>query len=138
MTKIFESSKIQIYLSHSAADTVLIHHGHDMTQLMNSLGHIVAFLLLLLFIGPTQNISKQCKKPKMKRLTKSEIMQSERSISLLNLFHQKSLKWIYQSPLPTSIPQNGGYHFPKRLFLSIHGVWRGWNLKKDQCQIKSK
>ena len=74
------------------ADTVLLHYGHDMTQLMNSLGHIVAFLLLLLFIGPTQNISKQCKKPKMKRLTKSEIMQSERSISLLNLFHQKSPK----------------------------------------------
>ena len=31
-------------------------------------------------------------------LNKSAFMQSERSISLLNLFHQKSPKWIYQSP----------------------------------------
>ena len=60
----------------------------------------------------------------MKKLTESEIMQSERSISLLNLFHQ-NLQSEFIKVAPSSIPQNGGYHSPKRLFLSIQGVWRG-------------
>ena len=63
-------------------------------------------------------------------------MQSERSISLLNLFHQKSPKWIYQSPPnPPQFPQNGGYHSPKDssyLFM----VCRGWHLKMGEFYIK--
>ena len=71
-----------------------------------------------------------------KILNNSAFMQSERSISLLNLFHQKSPKWIYQSPPnPPQFPQNGGYHSPKDssyLFM----VCRGWHLKMGEFYIK--
>ena len=71
-----------------------------------------------------------------KILNNSAFMQSERSISLLNLFHQKSPKWIYQSPPnPPQFPQNSGYHSPKDssyLFM----VCRGWHLKMGGFYIK--
>ena len=110
---------------------IYFEHSFTVCMVLSSLGHFVAFLWLL---SPVMRPETRKLFPKMLKMNRLEIMQIERSISVLNLFHQKSPKWIYQSPLPLIFP--GMVVITLQKTLLIYSWRRGWHLKKDKCKTK--